>query len=239
MQKLSESVDNNDFLSQIVSLDASKISDENVLAQINSFKMMFRKIERTPKMAMMMLKIDCGFNFDYYIEAKNKSSAECMDILRQDWNGNCFIVPKHDKYIKIDQWLDKCLKESIRGNTCVLLIPSSTSTKWFHKKVLGKAEVLFIEGRLKFPGFTKQSQFPSALAIYYSDKDKETRNINTEMEYIKSASFVDGSTTNFAVLSSMTDPTLKVQITEKNSDDIDNTNNNSKKQKLENDEKNM
>jgi hypothetical protein len=57
-----------------------------------------------------------------------------------------------------------------------MLIPSRTDTKWFHEYILGKAEIRFIKGRLKFIDLDYQGKeedrkmspapFPSMLVIY-------------------------------------------------------------------------
>jgi hypothetical protein len=60
-----------------------------------------------------------------------------------------------------------------------MLIPSRTDTRWFHDYILGKAEIRFIKGRLKFVDFVDMdyqgkeedrkmspAPFPSMLAIY-------------------------------------------------------------------------
>ena len=59
---------------------------------------------------------------------------------------------------------------SARGGTIVLLIPARTDTSYFHDYILGKAEIRFLRGRLKFEdehGNTKEAApFPSMIVIY-------------------------------------------------------------------------
>ena len=57
------------------------------------------------------------------------------------------------------------MEESERGATVVMLLPARTDTKWFHEYVLGRAEIRFIRGRIKFNG-AQNAPFPSLLAIY-------------------------------------------------------------------------
>jgi phage N-6-adenine-methyltransferase len=72
------------------------------------------------------------------------------DGLSKDWSGETvFCNPPYGK--EIGKWVKKCHEESLKPNTkVVMLIPSRTDTKWFHKYIYNKAEVRFIEGRLKF-----------------------------------------------------------------------------------------
>ena len=53
--------------------------------------------------------------------------------------------------------------------TVVCLVPARTDTKWFHDFVLGKAEIRFIRGRLKFGNSKNSAPFPSMLVIYRKD----------------------------------------------------------------------
>lgn len=48
-------------------------------------------------------------------------------------------------------WTEKCYREGQKpGTTVVLLIPARTDRASFHDYVLGKAEIRFLRGRLKF-----------------------------------------------------------------------------------------
>ena len=215
----------NDFLSKMANINTENISDENLLSQLNSFKMVFKQVNRTPTMVMNMLQMESDISFKYYINSRKETDDDTLKLLKNEWDGDCFIVPRTNKKIPIEKWIDKCIYESeTNNNTCVLLIPSSTSTKWFHHKVLTIAEVLFIEGRLKFDGNSKAAQFSNAIAIYYSGDDRKQNKKIQNLDFIKSASFKDGHETNFAVLSSITDTEIKLEFNEKNSMDIYNEN---------------
>lgn len=48
----------------------------------------------------------------------------------------------------------------------VCLLPSRTDTRWFHDWVLGKAELRFVKGRLKFGDGKNSAPFGSLVAIY-------------------------------------------------------------------------
>jgi hypothetical protein len=67
--------------------------------------------------------------------------------------------------------VEKAYREGQKANTTVvLLIPARTDTTYFHKYILGKAEIRFLRGRLRFTdenGMAKDAApFPSLLAIY-------------------------------------------------------------------------
>lgn len=96
------------------------------------------------------------------------------DGLSKDWTGETvFCNPPYSKRTKNnpgqEAWIKKCYEESKKGATCVMLIPSRTDTRAFHKYIYGKAEIRFIRGRLKFEvnGEKKESApFPSMIVIY-------------------------------------------------------------------------
>lgn len=52
-------------------------------------------------------------------------------------------------------WLKKAIAETQAGRCKLLvaLLPAATDTRWFHDYVLGKAEVRFRRGRIKFIGW--------------------------------------------------------------------------------------
>lgn len=70
-------------------------------------------------------------------------------------------------------WLEKAYKESQKGNTVVLLLPARTDTRWFHEYVIGKSEIRFIKGRLKFGDGKNSAPFPSMLVIYCGKIESE------------------------------------------------------------------
>lgn len=91
------------------------------------------------------------------------------DALTSDWGGEVvFCNPPYGR--EVPKWVEKAYKESLKPNTTVvLLVASRTDTRWFHDYILGKAEIRFIKGRLKFEvnGIPKDpAPFPSLLAIY-------------------------------------------------------------------------
>lgn len=62
---------------------------------------------------------------------------------------------------EIGKWVKK-----LSENKGVGLLPARTDTKWFHEYILGKAEIRFIKGRLKFGESKNSAPFPSMLIIF-------------------------------------------------------------------------
>ena len=103
-----------------------------------------------------------------------KENAKCKqyftpddDGLTKDWNGNIvFCNPPYGR--KISDWVEKCFNESKKENTTVvMLIPSRTDTKYFHKFIYKKAkDIRFIKGRLKFGNSKNSAPFPSMIVVF-------------------------------------------------------------------------
>lgn len=91
------------------------------------------------------------------------------DGLSQPWLGRVFLNPP---YSKPAPWLQKALSETACGNATlvVALLPVSTDTKWFHRFVKDRAQVRFIQGRVRFLGWQgtpiPAPKRPSMFAVY-------------------------------------------------------------------------
>lgn len=88
-----------------------------------------------------------------------------VDGLKQDWNEDFWMNPPYGR--EIGKWVKKACEESIKH--CVrgvCLLPSRTDTAWFHDWVLGKGEIEFLRGRLKFGDSKNSAPFPSIIVIY-------------------------------------------------------------------------
>lgn len=81
--------------------------------------------------------------------------------LTRGWGIKTFMNPP---YSKPAPWVQKAYEESLKGNLVVGLLRGDTSTRWFHDWVLGKAELRFLKGRVKFNG--KPAPFASIIAIW-------------------------------------------------------------------------
>ena len=114
--------------------------------------------------------------FDFTLDpCTNGENAKCEkfyteedDGLLQDWSGErVFVNPPYSKAGKQDQWVKKCYEESKKENTIVVaLLPARTDTKRFHSYILNKAEIRFLQGRLKFGGAKNPAPFPSMIIIW-------------------------------------------------------------------------
>ncbi len=116
-------------------------------------------------------KLNAEFDFDWDVCA-DLSNAKCehwfdrrQNGLDQNWkdhfSGPAWMNPPYGK--KIGEWIKKAAES---GLVVVALLPARTDTKWFHDYILGKVEIRFIKGRLKFGGCKNSAPFPSMIAIW-------------------------------------------------------------------------
>ena len=117
-------------------------------------------------------KLNDEFNFTLDAAA-SPDNAKCanyfteeQDGLAQSWEGHTvWCNPPYCR--KTGLWVKKAYEEHQRtGCTVVMLLPSRTDVRWFHDYILGKAEIRFIKGRLKFGGNKNSAPFPSIVVIY-------------------------------------------------------------------------
>ena len=94
-----------------------------------------------------------------------KHFTKAENGLLQSWKGETvFCNPPYGR--ELPRWIEKCYEESLKGATVVMLIPARTDTKAFHKYIYHKAEVRFIQGRLKFGNSKNSAPFPSMIVIF-------------------------------------------------------------------------
>lgn len=136
----------------------------------------------TPQNLFDQLNKKYNFTLDPCCTKENAKTKKYYTIkengLLQNWEGeNVFVNPPYSKQGKQDEWVKKCYEESLKPNTLVVaLLPARTDTKRFHKYILGKAEIIRIEGRLMFeingkPILGKNNKpqpapFPSMICIW-------------------------------------------------------------------------
>ena len=84
--------------------------------------------------------------------------------LAQPWGGVVWCNPPYGR--KIGKWVRKAYIENKLGATVVMLLPARTDTKWFHNYIYGKAEIRFIQGRLKFGDSKNSAPFPSMVVVF-------------------------------------------------------------------------
>ncbi len=103
--------------------------------------------------------------------------TEETDGLAQDWGGETVFCNPPYGNAETGIWTRKCYEESRKpGTTVVLLIPARTDRASFHDYILGKAEIRFLRGRLKFEldgkplldakGKPMNAPFPSMIVIF-------------------------------------------------------------------------
>ena len=129
----------------------------------------------TPEDFFRPLDREFGFTLD---ACANPQNAKCKryyteddDGLKQDWAGETvWCNPPYSKG-KQDAWVRKCWEEGQKPNTTVvMLIPARTDTDRFQRYVLGKSEIRFVKGRIKFVGAEHGAPFPSMVVVFRGTK---------------------------------------------------------------------
>lgn len=122
-------------------------------------------------------ELDREFKFEVDVCALPEN-AKCaryytpeQDGLSQPWAGKCWCNPPYGR--KIADWVKKAA-DSVKDGCplVVMLLPARTDTKWFHRYIYGKAEIRFVEGRLKFSNSEHAAPFPSVVAIFRGGNDE-------------------------------------------------------------------
>lgn len=93
--------------------------------------------------------------------------TEAQDGLKQDWsNERVFCNPPYGRVLS--RWVQKAYEEVYNGrcHLVVLLVPARTDVRWFHDYCYKKAEIRFINGRLRFGGQITPAPFPSMVVIF-------------------------------------------------------------------------
>ncbi len=103
--------------------------------------------------------LDREFHFNDDPCPLNDSPLE--DGLAREWGTSVFMNPP---YSHPAPWVKKACEESVKGKIVVGLLRGDTSTHWFHDWVLGKADLRFVRGRIKFNG--KPAPFPNIIAVW-------------------------------------------------------------------------
>lgn len=100
------------------------------------------------------------------------SNAKCQKYytpadngLVKDWDGVVWCNPPYSR--EIGKWVQKAyIENKCAGATVVMLLPARTDTKWFHSYIYGKAEIRFVQGRLKFGDAVYNAPFPSMVVVF-------------------------------------------------------------------------
>lgn len=124
----------------------------------------------TPAELFSGLNAEFGFTLD---PCATKHNAKCKRFYTRKDNGlskawadeRVFLNPPYGR--PIAKWVEKaatCGAEVVVG-----LLPARTDTQWFHRFVLGRAEIRWLEGRVYFesPGFKiDRAPFPSMVVVW-------------------------------------------------------------------------
>lgn len=123
----------------------------------------------TPQAVFDKLNAEFHFTLD---PCCSHSNAKCQkhytmqeDGLAQDWGGETVFV--NPPFSKMKDWAHKCLVESQKPNTTVvMLIPARTDTAYFHDYILPYSTLRFIRGRLHYNEAKSGAPFPSMIVIF-------------------------------------------------------------------------
>lgn len=69
------------------------------------------------------------------------------DGLKEEWKDRTYVNPPYSNPLP---WVEKAIEESNKGRMVVMLLKVDTSTKWFAKIHESKAQILWINGRLRY-----------------------------------------------------------------------------------------
>ena len=133
----------------------------------------------TPKDLYDKLNDEFCFALD---AAATDSTAKCAkyytpqdDGLAHTWNcgGAVFCNPPYGR--TLGKWVQKGFTESLKmPYPVVMLIPARTDTSYFHDFILGRAEIRFLRGRLRFTTANGESignaPFPSMIVVWRDTK---------------------------------------------------------------------
>lgn len=107
----------------------------------------------TPDEVFVPLDGEFGFTLDVCATRGNAKCAryftEEQDGLAQDWGREvCWMNPPYGR--EIYAWTRKAREAAECGAAVVALLPASTDLAWWHDDVVGRAEVRYIRGRVRF-----------------------------------------------------------------------------------------
>lgn len=131
----------------------------------------------TPQKLFDELNEEFGFEIDVCATHQNTKCDRFfhryIDGLKQPWHkyGTCWMNPPYGR--DVGKWIKKAYEEAQLGATVVCLLPARTDTAWFHDYILGKAEIRFLRGRLKFEGAKNSAPFPSMIVVFRPPRRKK------------------------------------------------------------------
>lgn len=75
-----------------------------------------------------------------------------------DWKKVNYINSPYNNKDKV-AFIRKAYEESLKGKTCIMLLPVTTDIPVFHELILPHAEIRFIKGRVKFKGYNSKGEY--------------------------------------------------------------------------------
>ncbi len=99
--------------------------------------------------------------------------ASYSDGLQRRWSdfrGLVYVNPPYGR--ALPQWVDKCIQEAERGAEIILLVPSRTDTRWWHKAANEATSCAFWKGRMTFKGAPSTAPFPTCLFYFGKNWDR-------------------------------------------------------------------
>jgi len=97
-----------------------------------------------------------------------KSYTEEQNGLMQSWDGeSVFMNPPYGR--EVAAWTVKAAQEAPNCRAVVGLLPASTDLAWWHRDVVGRAEVRYIRGRVRFltdGPYRASGFFPSVVVVW-------------------------------------------------------------------------
>lgn len=120
----------------------------------------------------LFVSLDMEFHFTVDVCA-SKDNAKCEkfytredNALDKEWSGVCWMNPPYGSGIL--QWIRKAYQSSLKGAVVVCLLPSRTSTRWFHDYCI-KGEIRFLRKRIHFGGHKSAAPFGTMIVIFRPD----------------------------------------------------------------------
>jgi phage N-6-adenine-methyltransferase len=126
----------------------------------------------TPPELFAELDAEFHFTLDPCATAKTAKCArfyaEADDGLSKSWAGErVFMNPPYGR--EIYPWTKKAREEAEGGALVVGLLPASTDLAWWHDDIVGRAEVRYIRGRVRFltgGPYRASGFFPSVVVVW-------------------------------------------------------------------------
>lgn len=140
-----------------------------------------------------------GIELDPCTEPDNPTGAHHFITPPQDgaaapWRArSIFCNPPYSK--ARERWVSRCIEAAGAGSSVILLIPSHTDTRIFHRAVSTASHVVFIRGRVKFGvlrdnGRQEAASHPSCL-ICWNIRDSEALNVLGKVWNLRAPSHID------------------------------------------------